>query len=605
MKPLKLIAATLLLTAVTALAYQAATRPPQRPAARPAAPGAMAAMLPQGALLTIESPDFAALLRSWNRSPQQKAWLASDNYSVFSNSRLFSRLNDARTEFEGVARPNAKDDAPDLFGAGFLTQVAGRQSIFAWYDVGNLEFLYISRLPAAQAARISLLQSHPGFSQRQSGGHTFYIRKSAGTESTPRTVAFAQVPSASGETLLLLATREDLLAGALTLIATPGASVAAEPWYNDAQSSLPAESKPPALHMVLNLDRLVPLPSFHTYWVQQQHHPDEAIPRRRLRPLPRQAQTFREERSILLKTSAPEPGNPALTTLAASVPQDTGVFRTTATHDPALAITALEEKLLGRVSLEKLPDTTANDPSLTAQQAGSTDDLETRIDAPAPISQTFSNQALADACTIASLDAVLTWSTALPPAISLRPLGAHSLRRHPARRQPLEPPDPPIRSPAKPPRLPHHLHPGHRLPPGREQHLRPHRPQAALLRHPQQPRLLLRRSAHPRHPPRPARPHPAAEAATQNATQIAGFDHPSQRAPYARLTSLIDGNNQPKSPANGPADATSDTPAYFSGNLKSLSDSFATLTREHFLERPADTPAGPALRQTVTYQWQQ
>ena len=42
---------------------------------------------------------------------------------------------------------------------------------------------------------------------------------------------------------------------------------------------------------------------------------------------------------------------------------------------------------------------------------------------------------------------------------------------------------------------------------------------------------------------------------------------------------------------------------FFSHNLKSLSDTFAALLSEHFIERPIDTPAGPALRQTVTYQW--
>ena len=57
------IAAAILLTAAAALAFQAA-RPPSR-----TSPNALAALVPQGALLTIESPDFAALLNSWNQSP--------------------------------------------------------------------------------------------------------------------------------------------------------------------------------------------------------------------------------------------------------------------------------------------------------------------------------------------------------------------------------------------------------------------------------------------------------------------------------------------------------------------------------------------------------
>jgi hypothetical protein len=75
-----------------------------------AAPQSMAAMLPQGALLTIESPDFGTLLREWNASSEQRAWLASDNYSVFSRSHLFGRLDDARREFEAAAKASPRAD---------------------------------------------------------------------------------------------------------------------------------------------------------------------------------------------------------------------------------------------------------------------------------------------------------------------------------------------------------------------------------------------------------------------------------------------------------------------------------------------------------------
>ena len=106
------------------------------------------------------------------------------------------------------------------------------------------------------------------------------------------------------------------------------------------------------------------------------------------------------------------------------------------------------------------------------------------------------------------------------------------------------------------------------------------------------------------------RPAPAAPASEANrpasacqpapATLLAGFDHTGQRAPFARLTSLIDGTNQRASkPKTDAADVTS-TPTYFSGNLRSLSDAFASLASERFAERRD----GPILRQTVTYQWQ-
>src|SRR4051812_31384807 len=82
----------------------------------------LAAELPPGALLTIESPDFAALLSSWNASSEQAAWLKSANYSAFANSRLFSRLGDAQSEFGGVAATKGG------FDSAFLRQIAGKES---------------------------------------------------------------------------------------------------------------------------------------------------------------------------------------------------------------------------------------------------------------------------------------------------------------------------------------------------------------------------------------------------------------------------------------------------------------------------------------------
>jgi hypothetical protein len=97
------------------------------------------------------------------------------------------------------------------------------------------------------------------------------------------------------------------------------------------------------------------------------------------------------------------------------------------------------------------------------------------------------------------------------------------------------------------------------------------------------------------------------EKTTTSATLIAVFNHSSQRAPYLRLTSLIDGtNNQARDPRNAAAIApngmvgVASTPTFFSRNLGSLSDAFANLQSERVVERTVDSN----LRQTVTYVWQ-
>ncbi len=615
-----------LLCGLGAFAFQAATRAVRARTAAPSASAAsrsMASMLPQGALLTIEAPDFAALLRAWNDSPEQKAWLASGNYSVFSNSRLFGRLNDARGEFESAAAPPKKKNADDgsglTFDADFLTQVAGRQSIFAWYDVGKLEFLYITRMSPAQAASTALMQQHSGWSTRQAGGATFYIRHPAQSESgQARTVAFSQV-SQPGGALLILATREDLIANALQLIdsrtssnsraATVPPSVATEPWFTDASAALPSAATPPALHMVLNLDRIVPLPAFRTYWVQQNITQMKQY-RAAASDLFREPAAFREERALLLKSPDTVPEQADLASLVALAPPNSGVYRATATHDSALAITALEEKLLGRVTLAALPATAAPDPSLQAAQSGSTADLETTIDTPPPVSASFSNQALAQALNQAGFDALLTWSTALAPATprglwipihSAVVLHASSAWNPEALQSALQQS---LRGNLTTATLGIDFRPTATsdetiyVLTGPKPLFFAVRTNLCLLSD-DQPLLLalLKQSSAP-----PATPAPAL------ATSIAGFDHSSQRAPFARLTSLIDGTNQqpatPTPSANQSGNDEAAAPAYFSVNLRSLSDAFASLAGERFVERRIDTPSGPALSQTVTYEWQ-
>ena len=52
--------------------------------------------VPSGPQLYLEAKDFSSMLKDWNASPQETAWLESDNYEVFSRSRLFLRLKTRR-----------------------------------------------------------------------------------------------------------------------------------------------------------------------------------------------------------------------------------------------------------------------------------------------------------------------------------------------------------------------------------------------------------------------------------------------------------------------------------------------------------------------------
>ena len=581
--------ASSLLVALSAAAFQVARQH--------AAPPTLAAMLPQGALLTIESPDFSALLHDWNTSPEQHAWLASANYSEFQNSRLFGRLSDAQDQFFKLAFGQSAPAGTDL-----LTQVAGRQSIFAWYDIGNLEFIYITRMPSAQSLQTSLLKARSSFGRRQQGSETSYIRTSKDTPT--RTVAFAQVGD-----LLILATREDLMAGALALVdKTDGAdSVSQEPWFTEASAALPAQS--PVLHMVLNLDRIVPMPYFRSYWVQQnitEMKQYRAAVADLYRETANGAPEFREERALLLRTPDPAAAPKqlalsGLSALAASPDSTSGTFRAVLTADPAVAVEAVQTKLLGRGAKAATQQEAAPDASIGVTLQGSVSDLETRIDDPAPLAASASSDGLRDALNKTGLDAVLTVSTASLPASDASlwvPIRSAVVLRG------SSPWDPATVEGALDRMLRGSLTTGTL---GIEFHRSTSGSQAVYAIAGARPLffapvstpalgnlLILTNSEALLTELLKATAQPVAEDSRPESV-IAGFDHASQRAPYARLTSLIDATNSAPAGADTPA-----APAYFSGNLRSLSDAFASLRSERLVERRDNL----TVRQTVTYQWQ-
>ena len=121
----------------------------------------LSAYVPQGSLMAVESPDFGALLAAWTNSSEEKAWIKSDSYEEFSHSRLFSRLGEAQSEFAASAGL-----APD---AKFLSQVAGRESLFAWYDIGRLEFLYVTRMPPGSGGEQSVDEAGGQVSDEEGG----------------------------------------------------------------------------------------------------------------------------------------------------------------------------------------------------------------------------------------------------------------------------------------------------------------------------------------------------------------------------------------------------------------------------------------------------
>ncbi len=344
--------------------------------------------IPSGPLLYLQAKDFNALLSDWDKSTEKAGWLKSSNYEVFSRSRLFLRLKDAEGEFSSVAGVPAD--------VNLLHQVAGEQSALALFDIGKLQFLYITRLPSAAAMQSALWQTRAKFETRSAAGVTFYYRHDPDSD---REVAFA----VNGD-YLLLATREDLMAAALQLVAGGGKdhTMEQELWWS---RSVAAAGEPGDLRMVLNLEKIVPSPYFRSYWIQQNITNMKRYSAA-ICDLTRSGDQYLEQRILWKKEAAgqvqPDTKGPAaVADLLRLVPAaDAGIYAATANPDAKESLGLLETKILaphlGPAATQKL----APEGQLGSGETGSSSDLETRIDQPpaqnSPATESDSSAALRD-----------------------------------------------------------------------------------------------------------------------------------------------------------------------------------------------------------------
>src|SRR5712691_691883 len=334
--------------------------------------------VPAGSLLYLQAKDFSALLSDWSSSPQKRQWIQSDNYEVYSRSRLFLRLQGASDQFAAAAGL-----PPDM---NFLTQVAGAQSALALYDIGKLEFLYITKLPSASSMQSTLWQTRAKFETRSVAGVTFYVRRDP---ESGREVAFAV-----NNDYLMLATREDLLAGAIQLMAgSKDRAIEAEQWWSQAVA---AAGHVGDLRMVLNLEKIVPSPYFRSYWIQR-NITDMKQYSAAVSDLFRSGKQYREERVLLKKSVAAvnaitDDAATAVVDLVRLVPADTGTYQVRAIPSAADCLEVLETKILAPHQGPAVAQQTAPGVQLSSGETGSSSDLETRIDQ-APLKTSASSDA--------------------------------------------------------------------------------------------------------------------------------------------------------------------------------------------------------------------
>lgn len=337
----------------------------------------LARLMPQDAVLFLEARDFRAALSDWNTSPQKQLWLNTDNHEVFSRSRLLLRLQQAQEEFAAAAGLT-----PDM---SFLGEVAGEQSALALYDIGRLQLLYVTHLPSARAMQTGIWQQRGKFETREINGKQFYVRTDPQSQ---RVAAFA-----IADDYLILATREDLVAGALSLLANQKTSALSQQgWFVDV---IQAAKEPGELRLVVHLAEVAKTPQFRTYWVQQ-NITEMRQYESSVSDLFRSAATYREERVLLLKDKPDGASDTAdassqVAELMRLVPPETGFYRASALPSVDDSLALLEQKVLAP-GLGPTPDSrfAPNAPSL-GQPTGDETNLDVRIDVPPSTSATPSS----------------------------------------------------------------------------------------------------------------------------------------------------------------------------------------------------------------------
>jgi hypothetical protein len=336
----------------------------------------MPSMMPDGALLFLQARDFRSLLKDWNSSAQKRAWLSGENYQAFSRSRLFDRLSQAQDEFSAAA--GLKTDS------SLLDSVAGTQTSLALYDIGNLEFIYVTRMEQHDVDSTPLWQLRAKFEPRTETGVQFFVHQDAQSN---RTAAFA-----AKDGWLILSTSERLMAGVLDRIqATQARSLADDSWYADAVKQAP--SPPDDLRMVLNLGKIVTTPYFRSYWVQRNITEMKQYTSA-LSDLHRSAETYREERVLVRKAGLSAAATGDVQAVAALAPAETAFYSAQASPEAKAVLTAMRENLL-EMKPEQATSRWSAPSATTAEKAGDASMLEEHIDqAPVIVKQADAYQPL-------------------------------------------------------------------------------------------------------------------------------------------------------------------------------------------------------------------
>jgi hypothetical protein len=207
-------------------------------------------LLPPGANLYLGFTDLRTDLQRLSGSELWQSYGDGANHESFIRSRLWLRFQDRLTQMETLV------GAP-LDGPG-LSRLAASTCALAFYEVGDIEFVYVGRADLETELLAALSGMEGRFQEQSHDGETYRLVRDEmlGTE-----LAWA---TAGG--YVVVSDRESLLQTTLDRIGGTGPSLADDPGFHQVIDALPPDGDQLAY---LNLARLRDDGYFRTYWMQK------------------------------------------------------------------------------------------------------------------------------------------------------------------------------------------------------------------------------------------------------------------------------------------------------------------------------------------------
>jgi hypothetical protein len=253
------------------------------------------AAVPGRPLVAIHAQNLGDLARRVEALPAAQAYLKSKARDAYADSKLALKLSDRAERLSALAGMPLTLEA--------LLDAAKGETTLALYDIGELQFLALTRLPAAEQAKLAFIADRARFAQRVYDGRTYFAKVDG--ESGLAFLFYQQ------DDLLIVASSPDLIEGTLLALAKPdaGARLAADPDWPKLLALDPDLPGADAV-MFLDLGRLTRDRYFKAYWAWKNVADFEAIGAA-LVGFSCDGRSLRERRALLGPTPAAPP--PALT----------------------------------------------------------------------------------------------------------------------------------------------------------------------------------------------------------------------------------------------------------------------------------------------------